>query len=141
MARKHKMSVKGVSLPVGIVIGVLSGVAATILGALLLAYLVLRESVDIGGIGVGAMLVAALASAFGTWLAATLVKEKKLLVCGLTALGFLLVLLSITAVFFDGMFVGIGKITMMILLGAALPLLFTLRKKSNKNKIKIPAFR
>ena len=141
MARKHKMSGKGVSLPAGIVIGVVAGVSLAILGALLLAYLVVSESIDIGGTGVGAMLIVALASAFGAWITSALVKQKKLLVSGLTALGFFLILLSITAVFFDGVFSEVGKIGLMILLGAALPLLFTLRKKSNKNKIKIPAFR
>lgn len=141
MAVKRKLSGKGVSIPAGVVIGVVTAVAVMLIGALSMAAMVINETMPIDGIGVGAMCAIALASAMGAWLACGLTKQKKLLVCGLTALAFYLVLLSITAVFFDGMYSGMGTTALMVLLGAGVTLLPGLRKKSGKNKIKIPAYR
>lgn len=141
MVGKRKMSGQGVSIPVGIAVGVIVSVAVMLLGALGIGFLVINETVPIDGIGFGAMFVLALAAAAGAGVATLLTRQKKLLVIGLTALAFYLVLLSITAVFFDGMFAGVGIIALMILLGAGATVLFGLRKKSGKSKIKIPAYR
>jgi putative membrane protein (TIGR04086 family) len=141
MAVKRKLSGKGVSIPTGIVIGVVTAVAVMLIGALVMAAMVINETMPIDGIGVGAMCVIALASALGAWLAGGLTKQKKLLVCGLTALGFYLVLLSITAVFFDGVYSAMGISALMVLLGAGATLIPGLRKKTGKSKIKIPAYR
>ena len=141
MTKKHKLSGAGVTMPVGIVMGVAVCVAVVLIGAVALAYLVIRETIGLGSVGFGALLIIGLSSAIGAWFATMLVKEKKLLVCGLTALGFYLVLLSITAVFFDGMYAGLGIAAVAILAGAGISLLPGMRGKKGKNKIKIPAYR
>lgn len=141
MVGKRKMSGQGVTIPAGIAIGVITSVAVMLMGALLISFLVMNETVPINGIGLGAMCVLVLAAAAGAWLATVLTRQKKLLVSGLTALIFYLVLLSITAVFFGGMFAGMCIVALMILLGAGATVLFGLRKKSGKSKIKIPAYR
>ncbi len=141
MAKKHKLSHSGMSVPVCVAVGAISCLAATMLGALLLAYMVGNETVGIGGIGIGSLLILLLSTALGCWLARVLVKEKRLLVCGLTALTFYLVLISITAVFFDGIYTGMGLTSLLILAGAGVSLLVGLRKKAGKSKIKIPAYR
>ena len=141
MAVKRKMSGRGMSIPVGIAIGVVVSVAVMLIGALALAYLVIRETVPIDGIGFGASVILVLATALGCWIATVLAKQRKLLVCGLTALVFYLVLLSVTAVFFDGVFSGMGMTALMTLIGAGGALLPGMPKKSGKSKIKIPAYR
>jgi len=141
MTAKKKMSGKGVSIPAGITIGALTSVGVMLIGALAMAYLVMKETITIDRIGFGTMFILACASAIGTWLASALIKQKKLFVCGITALAFYLVLMSITAVFFDGMFAGMGLTALMILIGAGASLLPGMRKKSGKSKIKIPAYR
>lgn len=141
MTVKRKLSGKGVSIPAGIVIGVVAAVAVMLIGALVMAVMVIKETITINAIGIGAMFVLALASAMGAWIAGGLTKQKKLLVCGVTALSFYLVLLSITAVFFDGVYSSMGIAALMVLLGAGVTLMPGLRKKSGKNKIKIPAYR
>lgn len=141
MVAKRKLSGRGISVPIGIAIGVAICIAAMLIGALVMAYLIMNETIGIDSIGIGTMVITAVSSALGTWLATALTKQKKLLVCGLTAFAFYLVLLSINAVFFDGTFAGMRLTALMILLGAGGILLCGLRKKPGKNRIKIPAYR
>lgn len=141
MAVKRKLSGKGISIPIGIAIGVVTAIGVTLLGALAMAAMVIRETVPMDGIGVGAMGILILASALGSWIGSGLTKQKKLLVCGLTALVFYLVLLSVTAVCFDGVYDGMGLTALLLTAGAGVPLLSGLRKKSGKSRVKIPAYR
>ncbi len=141
MAVKRKMSGTGLSLPAGIGIGVLTSAAVSVTGALLMAYLIMSETVSIDSIGFGASCTLAMAAAVGCWMASWITKRQKLLVTGVTALAFFLVLLSVTAVFFDGVFSGVGLTALMILLGAGGSLLTGLRKKTAKSRIKIPVYR
>ncbi|MBQ8768635.1 MAG: TIGR04086 family membrane protein [Oscillospiraceae bacterium] len=133
---KHK-----ISIPAGVIIGVIAAVAVMLIGALVMSYLIVKETVGMSSAGIGAMVIVAISSALGVWLASALTKQKKLLVCGLTALIYYLVLLSITAVFFDGVYDAVGLTALMVILGAGGILLCGLRKKSSKSKIKIPAYR
>jgi len=141
MAAKHKSSGRGISVPVGIAIGAAISIAVVLIGALGIAYLVIRETVPIDGAGIGAMVIITLAAALGASIANMLTKQNRLLVCGVTALVFFLILLSINAIFFDGMYTGIGLTALMVLLGAGVSLLPGMRKKSGKSKVKIPAYR
>ena len=54
MAAKRKMTGAGVSIPVGIVIGVAVSVGVLLVGTLLAAYLVMIETISLDGIGVAA---------------------------------------------------------------------------------------
>ena len=141
MAKKHKLSHSGISVPVCVTVGAISCLLVTMLGALLLAYMVGNETFGVAGIGIGSMLVLLLSTVLGCWIARALNKEKQLLVCGLTALVFYLSLISITAVFFDGIYTGMGLTALVILFGVGGSLLVGLRKKAGKSKIKIPAYR
>lgn len=141
MAAKRKMSGKDMSLPVGIICGVIASLVVTLIGALAVSYMVIKEMVSMDSIGLGVMCIAALATACGAWIASLLSNKNKLLNCGLTALAYYLMLLSVNAVFFDGIFTGMGITALMILLGAGISLLPGLRKKTGKSKIKIPAYR
>ncbi len=141
MAAKRKMFSSGVSIPVGIVIGAAVSVAVMLLGALLAACLVMSETLSMDGIGSAASGISAIAAALGCWIASAMTKKQKLLVCGLTAIAFFLVMLSTTAVFFNGVYNGIGLTALMILLGVGASLLPGLRKNSGKRKLKIPAYR
>lgn len=141
MAIKRKKSSSGTSVAVGVVAGVITGVTVMLAGALLLAYLIANETMGVEGIEIGSLIVVALSAAAGSWLAQMLVKQKKLIVCGITALAYYLILLSVTAVFFDGVFGAMGITALMILLGAGLTILPIGGRKAGKRKLKIPAYR
>ena len=141
MAVKRKKTGAGISVPAGIAIGAAAAVAVMLLGTLLVAYLVIQDTVKMDAAGFAALCVLAAAAALGCWLATALTGKNKLLVCVLTALAFILVLLSVTAIFFDGTFSGVGGSALAILAGAGVTLLPEIGKKSRKNRIKIPAYR
>ncbi len=141
MGKKHKNPGRTISVPAGVVLGVVAGVAVMLLGAVLLAYLIINERLGMEAMGIGTAVITALSTAAGAWVACAVVKQKKLMVAGLVAIAFFLVLLGITATFFDGLFADVGITALMILVGAGCCLLVTLRKKTGKSKIKIPAYR
>ena len=141
MAKKRKLFSKGLTAPVAVALGVAISMAVMLLGALLMAYLVLKGSISMDALGIAAAVVLAIASALGSWCASILNAEKRFLVTALTALVFFLMLLGITAVFFDGMYSGLCFTALVILAGAGVTLLPKLQKNPRKNKIKIPSYR
>ena len=130
-----------IGVPMGIAIGVIAAVAVMMIGALITANLVLKETVSMNSIGLAAMCILAAATAAGTTLAMVLTKEKNLLVCGITALAVYLVLLCITAVFFDGMYRSMGLTAVAVLIGGGISLLPKLQKRAGNRKVKIPRYR
>ena len=142
MVSKRKTSGKTLTVPVGIALGQLVSLIVTLVGAAILAYLVVSEKVGENSIGYGSMLILLAASALGTWMALASVKRRKLMVCGISAACYYLVLLGMTALFFGGQYEGMGIIALMVLIGSgAVLLLSSIGKNSRKTRHKIPAYR
>ena len=141
MAAKHKSSGRGISVPAGIAVGVAISVAVMLVGALGLACLVMKEIIEIDRIRIFTMGILALSAALGSWIAMRFTNEKRLMVCSLCAAAVYLLLICITVVFFDSMFDKMGAAALMILIGAGVPFLLGMRKKSGKSRIKIPSYR
>lgn len=107
MVRNQKVTGNAMPLAAGVGTGVAVSGVLTLLGAALLAWLINGETMPFAGIGYGAMIVLAVSSAVGSWIAAALVKHRRLAVCMITGAGYLALLLGITAFCFGGQFQGV----------------------------------
>lgn len=143
MALKRKTAGgKAGTIPVGIAFGLLVSLTVTLVGAALLAYLIAAEKLGADGVGWGAMVILAAASALGTWTAVIRILRRRLMVCGICAAGYYLLLLGMTALFFGGQYEGMGVTALTVLGGSGIVLLLeTLGKKGSKRSRKITAYR
>ncbi len=134
--RRRTMPIAG-----AIGIGVAVSFLLTLVGAAVLAMLVEQGTVAQNGMGGGAMVILVLCAAMGALAATLLFPGKRLAVCGLTALGYYLSLLAMTALLFGGQYEGMGVTALMILLGGALTVLPVFFGKGRKKGPKIPSYR
>jgi len=123
----HKVTGKAMSLPVGILVGIGISTIITLLGCCLLAYLICAERMNGDAIGYGTMIILLASAGTGAWSATALVKRRKELVAALIAIGYYLVLLLITALFFGGVFRGMVTTAIVILAGSATALLYGMK--------------
>ncbi len=136
MKRKKEMAMGW-----AIALGALAGYLLSIAGSAVLAWLVARGTVAQTSIGYGSMVILVLCAAAAPWLAGRLFGRKKLIVTGLTGLGYYLCLLATTAMLFGGEYQGMGVTAVMVLLGAGLTVLPTLLGKGQKRKHKFAGYR
>ena len=95
------------SVPVGILTGVLLGLMITVLGAILLSMLIYRQTVQEDGVGIGAMIIVGVSALAGVIAAVTLVRRRRVQVCVLTGVGYQLSLLGMNALLFGGQYNGV----------------------------------
>lgn len=131
---------RATAMPVGILIGVAVAMAITIGGAMLLAYLILNESIAQDSVGYGSMGILLISAVIGVLLAAGLVKRRRVQVCSLTGAGYLLMLVIMNALIFGGHYAGLGAtavlITISVLIGIFTGLGGAKRAKGHhKNKV------
>ena len=114
MVVNQKVSGRASSMPVGVGVGV--GVSTVITLALsgLLAWLILGQTLEQSATGYGSMGILLTASVLGALAAVERVKRRRMVVCLLTGLGYYLVLLSLTALFFGGQYSGMGVTGLLI---------------------------
>lgn len=141
MTSKVKHGSRAVSVPAGIGIGIGISLIMTLAGAAVLAYLIVNETISQEGIGYGTMIILTVSSALGALAACLTIQQKRAIVCGLTGIGYYLILLLITVFVFGGEFAGVGVSAVMVLLGVGLAILAGIRKKGSGRKLKIPAYR
>lgn len=139
MAGKIRKSAMPAAAGIGIGLGV--SVIVTLVGASLLSYLILRETVGENGVGYGSMGIQAVSAAAGALTASKLVKRRRLVICGILASAYFVLLLSMTALFFDGQYSGVGSTAAMVLLGAAAAALPAVIGKGSGKRRKIPSYR
>ena len=118
MAKKSKVTGTARSMPAGIGLGSLLSIAITVAGAFVITWLVSAQRLSKEGIGYGIALVQFLGAAFGAWLAAMMIKHRRVQVCLLTGCGYFVALLGSNALFFGGHYSGIGVSAIVILLGS-----------------------
>ena len=135
MAANHKVTGTASSLPVGIAIGVLTAFAITLIGSAITAWLILAEKIGESSVGYCSALITLLASFTGgetSWLR---IKRLRLQVCLITGAVFYLLLLAITAMFFGGIYLGMGTTAICVFCGCGLAALLGIRRK-NQTKFK-----
>ena len=135
MTLNQKVSGTASSLPVGIVLGVLTALLITLTGSTVTAWLILGEKIGESSIGYCSALITLLSSAAGAEISWLRTKRLRLQVCLITGAIFYLLLLSVTAVFFGGIYLGMGMTAISVLCGSgAVALLGTRRGKRTKFK-------
>lgn len=140
MAFSKKPTGRASSMPAGLAMGGLCGLAVTLLGAGILAKLIDANTLPETSIGYGVMVILMLASFLGALLAYNKIKRQRMLVCMASGLSLFLILLSMTALFFGGQYSGVGVTALLILCGSGLAALLGLRENrgGKTRKIKIP---
>lgn len=106
------------SMPGGVMLGACFSMLCTVIGAAFTAFLIDREILGEQKIGYGCMLILIVASWLGSLFAWQKVKHRRMVVCLLSGLGYLLMLLGITALFFGGQYEAVGVTTALILAGS-----------------------
>lgn len=119
MVRNQKVTGKAMAFTTGVGIGTGLSAALTVLGALIVAWLVEQESITKEGIGYGAMVILLVSSVAGAWTAAALVKHRLLLACMITGGLYLLCLLGISVMCFGSQFQGIVPTVLLIVGGSS----------------------
>ena len=123
MAKKRIVNKKEASLPAGIGIGLAVSIVITLLAAGVLAYLISNETLQESAIGAGALIIQLISTAGGGITAYSLIKRQRVLVCGILALCYFLVLLGMTALIFGGQYRGVGSAILAVLGGGILAVL------------------
>ena len=115
MYKKKNINGTAMTIPVGIGLGVAVSILLTLLGSAAVAWMVMSETVGEGATGYLAMIILAIATTAGVFVAATLTKRLRLQVCMLTGVFFYLSLLGITALFFGGQYQGMGVTALIVM--------------------------
>ena len=120
-------------------IGVVGSVVISTLLTALYGVLMMNGSVGETPSATAIFLIRTVSVAAGSFLAAVLTKEYFLPVVGITATGYLVVLLGTGIVAFDGSFQNFGSGLLSVLLGGAIPCITKL--KAPKKRLKMPKLR
>lgn len=119
MVVNRKTTGTALSMPAGLGMGTLISAGITLLGAMVVAWLVSRETIPESSVGYGTIVILLLSSILGSWAAVKKVKRQRLVVSLLTGLCYFLLLLACTALFFGGQYSGIGVTAIVILASSA----------------------
>lgn len=119
MAVKRKRNGRVLSMPAGVALGVGTGYFVTLLGAGILAWLMVTQRVGEERIGIGSGVILMVSAVLGSTVAWRGVRHRRLPVTGLTCLGYYLALL-VTALAFGGGFTGMGTTAVLVLLGGGI---------------------
>ena len=114
---------KAKSVPVGLTMGALTGLGITLILSVAAAKMVDTGTVKETGIGYIAMGILMVSSFAAALTSVNSIKHRKMMVCGLSALIYYGILLSLTALFFGGQYQGMGVTGLVVLCGAALALM------------------
>lgn len=114
MVVNRKVTGTSSSMPKGILLGWLAQMCLTLMGSALCAYLIGKEYIEGEGIGycaMGIILASTIAGALG---ACSSIKCRKLQVCFISGGVYYLSLLAITALFFGGIYNGMGVTALLV---------------------------
>ncbi len=111
------------TIPGALMLGAAAALAWSILCAVITAKLVESERLGFGTIGYAAMIIHLTAAILAAWIAWHRARKNRLTVC-LGAGGiYYLTLLGITALFFGGIYTGMGTTALMVVAGSIIPAL------------------
>ena len=124
----------------GFTTGILASILVLMLGSVLLAKFLSAELISEDATDYGVMIILILASYIGSSISYGRIRQRRLWVCLSSGAVYLLILLSMTAVFFDGEYAGVGSKILLIFCGCMLAVLPGLREKrgGKPGKLKIP---
>lgn len=122
MKKKHYNAGRAKSMPAGIGIGVLVSLVVTVMGAAIVAWMIVSERIGENGIGWGCMVILPVASAAGAEVAWRLIRHRRLMVCGIQCGAFYLLLLAM-ALPFGGVYEGMVLTALLVAIGGGISLI------------------
>jgi len=138
MVTNQKGSGRAASIPVSTAFGVLAAVVWTWVTAMITAKMIEIESIDESMIGYCSMGILLTSGMIGSWIAYKKAKHHRIQVSALTAAGYYLSLLAITALFFDGQYTGMGVTALLIAGGSMAYALLGSGNRGSRNKKTYP---
>ena len=117
MVINQKVTGKASSMPAGIGIGTVASIGITLLFSLITAWLMDKEMLPENTIGYCAIVTLLCASAAGSGIASSMIKRRRLLMCGISGIVYYLCLICATALFFGGEYTGMGVTALAVLGG------------------------
>ena len=136
-----RMRKNNMSMPGGIGLGIGFALAITVIGAVVISYLVMSERMDFSAIGYGAMAIFAASSFVGCLVATDRVGHRRLMVCAICAGGYF-VMLMVIGLAFGGMRQGVLPTLLCICLGGGIAAVGPmLGKASGGRKVHFKTFR
>ena len=117
MALKPSTQKKNGNIAKGIGIGLVVSLLCTVLGSAIAAWVLATEKIGEGSVGYVAVILLLLSSMFGALASSTCIQQKRLPVCLLSGGVYLLLLFGINALFFQGVYEGVGESALVILAG------------------------
>ncbi len=132
----RRITGRAVSLPAGMAFGAGISIAITLTGAAGLAKMLDLGKIQWMNVGYGIMIIILLSSFLGAVCAYHRVKSKRILVCSLSGVIYLVLLLSATALFFGGQYEAVGVTSALILAGSGTAVLLGMREKRGGNRRK-----
>ena len=118
MATKQLLQVKAGIMPKGIGIGWGTSIAITILGAAVSSWLLVSEKIGESNLGYVIAILLLVSSAVGALVASSVIRQKRILVCLISGSMYFLSMLGINALFFQGVYSGVGESALLILAGS-----------------------
>ena len=124
-------------LPKSLGISMIVSVGSALIGSAVGTWLLSSEKIEERNIGYITMILLLVSSFLGALVATRLINEKRMLVCLCAGGVYLLSLWGITALFFGGIYSGVGESALVILAGVLSVALIALKgNKSAKKRIK-----
>lgn len=137
MAIKQSAKLKIGNIPKGIGIGLIVSITCTILGAAITAWLLVSEKLGEGSVGYITVILLLLSSILGAFTAFSFVKQKRVPVCLIAGSVYFLSLLAMNALFFHGMYGGVGESALVVLAGCLSVAILGLKEgKKQRRKLK-----
>ncbi len=107
----------GKSAVAAVSIGGVISVVLMLIGTMIITLLVMNETITEEAIGYGVLAVTLIATYTGAYASLTIYKKKYLITSMSVSIVFALILLSLTALFFDGQFTGVPATLLVIICG------------------------
>lgn len=118
MAVKRLAKMTSGNIPKGIAIGLAASLTSTLIGTAIAAGLLASEKIGEGSLGYIALTLLLLSSILGALVSVMIIRQKRLPICLISGGAYLLSLLAINALFYQGTYSGTGESAMVILAGA-----------------------
>jgi putative membrane protein (TIGR04086 family) len=129
MALKKKGNLSGI--PVGLGMGLLTGIIVTLVGSMVIASLIAAEKMEMRQMFYGVAVVVLLSAFVGSLAAAALAGEKRLLICAISGCVYFVTMLCVSALVFDGIYENVWSTGLLILAGSMAAGFVGIRRKNS----------
>jgi len=119
------------SIPKGLALSGIVGLFTTILGSIMIAYMVNAEWIAESNIGYSIMILLTVTSFIAAIIAWKKIKHRRIVVCLLAGAVYYCILLSITALFFRGQYQGMLETALLVLCGSLLAAMIGSNRKKH----------